>query len=250
MLGVYVLAATLTAPSPPPMKTIGHAYASPFCTALHQQVAPAVRDLVGNKAVVTSGKDVFLDMARDAAYGTGGRVDLNMQRINDLITPMVENLAATDAALDRLAKSNDARLAQIRAQLEAVAGEQRKMLNVFSGTYASFSSNELAGNNPESAVRPVMRDDVAKGVPIVTPDAPAEPNGAQSAGATMPTPAPSSTPTRAPAPAASVRVIDMGLAGGTAFAQLYNQITTYQLRELALESRAAASIQQSATLCR
>ncbi len=75
-----------------------------------------------------------------------------MVQLNNLIGPMVQNLASTDAALDRILKLSalprndpDRRLEQMHLQLESIANEQRRMLNVFSGTYASFTSNELLG---------------------------------------------------------------------------------------------------------
>jgi hypothetical protein len=248
MLGVYLLAAALATPSPPPLKTIGHAHASPFCSALREQVGTAVRALLENKPVIGQGKDIFLDMARDLTRGNGRRIDLDMERVNGLVTPMVQNLAATDAALDKLQQEtkshpgeDDAKLAQIRAQLEAVADDQRKMLNVFSGTYYSFKSNELLGRgNPlGNAISPQASSSTK------------DPSGTDSADnkVAFTAPSPSAAPSAAPLAVGTGGHVDMGLLAGTPFAKMYDELTDYQLEELTLESQSAESIVHAAALC-
>jgi hypothetical protein len=75
--------------------------------------------------------------------------------LSGLIGPMARNLVATNEALnalDQVAKNgtpDDERLQQMHAQLQQIADQQNAMLNVFSGTYDSYTSNELLGRgNP------------------------------------------------------------------------------------------------------
>jgi hypothetical protein len=253
MLGVLVLAATAYAP-PSGLKTITNVRVSPFCTALREHVAPAVRSLIQNKPVVTQGKSLLLQMAHDEVSGANPQtlMDFHMVQLNNVIGPMAQNLIATNEALNALdgaAKSgagDDKRLRRMRAQLQAIAGEQNAMLNVFSGMYGSYTSNELLGRgNPlgntlddkSHARTPFQQEKDTAAAAIALP---ASKNAAE---------APAGTASSTPEPI-MMRSVDMGLLGGTTFAHLYNQLTTYQILELQMESKAAEVIQQSAALCR
>lgn len=253
MLGVLLLAVVPTQPTPTPLKTISHIHASPFCTALRENIGHAVRSLIDNDVAVDSGKSMFLQMAQDRVYRANPALvlDTDMERMSSVITKMVDNLAAVDAALNDLKaipnqpKSDDERrLAQMRDDLRAVADQQREALNVFSGTYYSYKSNELnekknpiagaVAANPNSGAAPAT-DAVA---PIVIPPIKSAPVPVQSA-----SPAPS------PAPK-SGSLVDMGLAGYTPYAGLFNSLTTIQLREQPLESHAAQTILQYTDECK
>lgn len=253
MLGVLLLAVAPTQPTPTPLKTISHIHASPFCTALRENIGHAVRSLIDNDVAVDSGKSMFLQMAQDRVYRANPALvlDTDMERMSSVITKMVDNLAAVDAALNDLKaipnqpKSDDERrLAQMRDDLRAVADQQREALNVFSGTYYSYKSNELnekknpiagaVAANPNSGAAPAT-DAVA---PIVIPPIKSAPAPVQSA-----SPAPS------PAPK-SGSLVDMGLAGYTPYAGLFNSLTTIQLREQPLESHAAQTILQYTDECK
>ncbi|HLI97343.1 MAG TPA: hypothetical protein VKT72_14840 [Candidatus Baltobacteraceae bacterium] len=255
MLGVIALTAAVLATPAPPLKTITNVRISPFCTALRERVAPAVRTILENKPVVTQGKSLLLEMAHDQISGANPQMvlDLHMVQMNNLIGPMAQNLIATNDALnalDQAAKSgtaDDARLQQMRVQLQEIADRQNAMLNVFSGMYGSYTSNELLGRaNPlgnalsrtSKPPAPFQQEKDTAAAPIVVPD---------SKGTTQQEPAPNDSSTPEPV---TIRSVDIGLEGGTAFAGLYNELTTYQLQELQMESKAADLIQRSAALCR
>ncbi len=257
MLGVIVLTAAALATPAPSLKTITNVRVSPFCTALRDRVAPAVRTILENKPVVTQGKSLLLEMAHDQVSGANPQMvlDLHMVQMNNLIGPMAQNLIATNDALnalDQAAKSgtaDDARLQQMRVQLQKIADQQNDMVNVFSGMYGSYTSNELLGRgNPlgnalsdsSKPPAPFQQEKDTAAAPVVVPDSTAH-------SATQQVPAPSDSATPEPI---TIRTVDIGLEGGTAFAGLYNQLTTYQLQELQMESKAAVLIQQSASLCR
>lgn len=252
MMPALFLAVLAALPSPAPLKTISHVHASRFCTALREHIAPAVRALIENKPVVTQGKNVLLDMARDQVYGTGHHIDLYMTRLNDLITPLAANLLITNAELAKIDgeithESGDERrrLIEIHKQLEAVAQEQNQMLNVFSGTYNSFTSNQLlaAGNPVQAAIKPTASSKQSAAIPVVADAMPAP----ASSTVPLPTPAPRDV---APPAAPAVRTVDMGLIGDTVFVGLFNQLTTMQLHELSSEARASRSITDAASQCK
>jgi hypothetical protein len=179
-----------------------------------------------------------------------------MVKVDRVIGAMVKNLAATDTALNDLKHipatpktDEERRLAAMRDQLRAVADIQRRALDVFSGMYESYSSNELLGKgNPlKGAVAAgngnagvSAQDGSDTGTPIVVP-----PISSAAAGTASPTPLPSPQGTPTPVPQ-----IDEGLAAYTPFAQLFNSVTTYQLQEEPLESQAARTIVSYSDECK
>jgi len=258
MLGVLLLAVVAQPqPSPTPLKTISHIHASPFCTALRENIGHTVKGLIENDVAVDSGKSIFLEMAQDRVHRWNAKmvIDADMQRMAPVITKMVDNLAAVDSALNDLRaipnqpKTDDERrLAQMRDDLRAVADRQREALNVFSGAYYSYESNRLQQkSNPlAGAVEPGKSGSANGGgsdadtapPPLVTPPIKSAPAPAQSA-----SPAPSATPR-------SCSLVDLGLAGYTPYTGLFNSLTTIQLHEQPLESRAARTILQYTDECK
>lgn len=251
MLGVILLVAVAVQPSPsPPLKTIDELHSSPFCSAIHNDVAPAVLNLILNKPVVDRGQDTFMAMARDTVQGA--IIDVKMERVNQAIGPMVQHLKATDVALARL--DADARrthgeeaqlLVSFHAKLERIADQQRNMLNVFSGTYNSYTSNELNNSGTDM-------NNVIHGTPPPD-DAEVRSENIASIEAVVPIISSASKATPAPAsvapPPIAVRNIDMGLANVTAFAQLYNAVTRYKIDEIILESQVSGALVQAGTTC-
>lgn len=257
MLGVLIAALATPQPSPPPLKTISHVRSTPFCTALRENIGHAVGALAANKTVIGNGKSILLRMAHDQVSRTspGLVIDMDMVKIDRVVGAMVKNVELTDRALSDLKRipaspktEEERRLAQMRDQLRAVEERQKFALNVFSGMYESYSSNELQGKadamagatGPDNVKPPDLsaQGGPDMGAPVVLP--PLKSDGAPSP---PPDPAPNVTPTPIP-------VHDMGLAGDTSFAGLFNGITTDQVYEEALESQAAKTILQYTDECK
>jgi len=259
MLGVVLAALASAAPSPTPLKTISHIHASPFCTAMRENIGHAVGALIANKAAIGDGKSVLLQMAHDKISRTspGLVLDVDMVEVDRVIGAMVKNLALTDAALNDLkhipaqpSSVDERRLAQMRDELRAIADTQRRTLDLFSGMYESYSSNELLGKgNPlKGAAGPdhqapqnlSAKGGEDQGAPMVIP--PSTSHGAQA-----PSPPPSSAPNASPTP---VPQMYEGLAAYTPFARMFNTVTTYQLQEEPLEAQAAQSILKYSQECK
>lgn len=254
MLGM-LLALAAPQPSPTPLKTISHIHASPYCTAIRENIGPAVGALLANKPVIGEGKSMLLQMAQDSIHRSGPVIDVDMVKVDRVVGAMVKNLAATDAALNDLKHipatpktGEERRLAAMRDQLRAVADAQRRALNVFSGMYESYSSNELLGKgNPlkgavaagNGSAGTSAQDDSDTGTPIVVPPI------SSTAGTASPTPLPA--PQSAPAP---IPQVDEGLAAFTPFAVLFNFVTTFQVQEEHLESQAARTIVSYSDECK
>jgi hypothetical protein len=249
MLGVLMAALVTPQPSPSPLKTISSVRSSPFCTALRENVGHAVKALIENNVAIGQSKSVFLKMAHDELTSGDKQMvmDMDVQHLDPLIEQIVKN---RDAALAQLSdaerfaaqpKSDDERrLERIRQQLRAVIDRQNDALNLLSGTFFSYNGNRLNGSGdglaPGDGGSPV--DDPDKDTPLILPAS--RPASTQQMPQLAGTPVPVATPA----------TIDLGLAGGTDAAALFNALTTYQITELRLENQAAQTILQSTAECR
>lgn len=245
MLGVLILAVT-------PLKTISHVRSSPFCTAVRENIGHAIGSLLENKPIIGDGKAILLKMSHDkiSSASPGLVIDADMVEVDRVIGGLAKNLDSMDAQLNDLKRipavpktESDRRLAEMRDALQAVADRQRRMLDVFSGLYESYSSNELLGKadpmsgatGPDTGAPPDLsaQGHVDMGAPIVLP--PIKSNTVHISASPTPSALPNATPTPIP-------VHNLGFFGTTAYAHLFNAITTYQVQEDALESQAAKTI--------
>jgi hypothetical protein len=253
MLGVLFVALATPEPSPfPPLKTITHVRSSPFCTTLRERVGPAIKALAYNNIVIGETKSLFLKMARDKVSSARPNMvmDMNMQRLDPLISTMADNLAVSQAKLNDAVHfptqprtEEERRLAEIQKALRAIVDRQNEALNILSGTFFSYNGNRLMGHGdgmPKGDGTGVQVDDPNQETPIVLPPI------RHSAEAS---PAPNASSSPGPASQRTPQAVDMGLVGKTKFASLFNSLTTYQLQEQPLESKAAKIILESAAQC-
>lgn len=259
---VLAVAALAPSPTPSPLKTIERVHSSPFCTALKQNIGPAVRSILENHDAIVSGKSILLQMARDLTYRTNRQmvIDSDLVKVDKAVGDIVRNLAVLDKALNELEHipnhpqtDADRRLIAMRQQLRDAADQQRSILNVFSGLYESYTSNELGGKaNPLAGA---LRQGASNEDVTTLPIAPITQNPAVASRPSSP-PAPSPDLAGAsPVPARPTPVpeIDLGLAGqtkaGRAYTRLFNTVTTFQIHEQAIEAQAAQAIVAAAADC-
>jgi len=244
MLGVVVavLVASQPSPAPSPLKTITHVRSSSFCTTLRQNVGRTVQALIQNNIAVDQTKTLFLKMARDNISGVnqGMVIDMDMNHLNPVIGEVAQNLETAQELLNDTHRfptqpqtEDDRRLLQIQHELRSIIDHQNQALNILSGTYYSYNGNRLLGHG-DGMKAPI---DPVKDTPIVIPPA----NGSAFQEPARATPA--------PVPVATPPTVDLGLLGYTKFAQLFNNLTTYQWNEETLENHAAAIILQSSAEC-
>jgi hypothetical protein len=131
-------------PSPPPLRTITTVHASPFCGTFEKSVAPAFSAVSENEKIVIQGRQLLVRMAQPSAQS------YSAVRLGQLAGAVAHNLEAVNAALKSLATLpnppqtvDERHLLQLRDLLSAMAGRQQRMLDVMSGTSASFTSSEL-----------------------------------------------------------------------------------------------------------
>ncbi len=233
------LIAAQPSPAPPPLKTITHVRSSAFCTTLRQNVGRAVQALIKNNIAVDETKTLFLKMARDkiSSANVGMVIDMDMNALNPMIGEIAQNLETAQALLNDTRRfpaspqtEDDRKLTQMQNELRTIIDHQNQALNILSGTYFSYNGNRLMGHG-DGLKAPI---DPVKDTPIVIP--PANTSAYQ-------------VPEPAAVPAATPASVDLGLLGFTKFAQLFNNLTTYQWNEETLETRAAATIMQSSSEC-
>jgi hypothetical protein len=190
MLGVILIAQMATAqgvaPSPPPSAappTIEHVQSSTLCTALRDNVAPALFGLLRNDQLVSVGRSSLLSLGNlsehgqlASSYGENGAhvteplgVTEGNSHLFDIGRSLEKNVETIDRILadpvrfpDRPATDDEKKLAQIKSDLLGILDEQKLVVNAISGTADttmmdrflnqapsigsnSFSDNPIAG---------------------------------------------------------------------------------------------------------
>jgi hypothetical protein len=163
-------------PSAPPLKVIITVKSSPLCQSLTDTVFPTISGLQSNDRIIASTKPVLQDFGRawvenndtgqqfdqaaaqpEAIYREPAAVHnadnpamiLDARRLARLAEGIVHNLRVIDGLLA------DPRLTpELRAQLEAVANQQRQNLNVIYGLADTFELQDLIahGDNTQGAL--------------------------------------------------------------------------------------------------
>jgi hypothetical protein len=151
MLGTIVVAFLLSAPSPAPAVAPTHA----ACTTLRENVRTALAGLMKNDQIIESGRKAYQKMSSDR---TANARDVAIDRlyVENAVTAMVHNLALVDAQLsDPQRFPSDAATADARstlamkAQLTAIASQQKKALDLLSGALETSNFNTMQSNNSD-----------------------------------------------------------------------------------------------------
>ncbi len=141
-LALILAATTAAAPSPPSLaslRVIANVRSTPVCSAMRTKVGPTIAALLENDATLDLAPARFDRMYRDALLAPtwdprSGSAEhfINLGNLEALIGPLVKNLKQVDDLLaDKI--FDDARLAPVKSQLEAVEAQQKDALNVISG---------------------------------------------------------------------------------------------------------------------
>lgn len=179
MLGMLLLLAASVgptvapSPSPAPLKTITTVHTSALCSTLGGSVFYLIGGLQADDTLIDSSKPMLLSMGKELVpdniaadqldkdekqmgIGAGGTHNTNPallmdnQHLYQTVNEIVHNLAIIDAILNdpkkfpTVAKTDEEKAAlQLKAELQAVADEQRKNLNILSGLEETFSLQDL-----------------------------------------------------------------------------------------------------------
>jgi hypothetical protein len=182
MLGAIVVALLLAAPSPAPSPALGHE----ACTTLRQNVRTALAGLMKNDEIIESGRKAYQKMSADRTTNTR---DLAIDRlyVENAITALVHNLSIVDAQLaDPIrfpldAANGASSPAAMKAQLAAIAAQQKRALDLLSGALETGNFNAMQNSSDDgptivhtrsslSAPTEVLNPSVTLDVGASTPD--------------------------------------------------------------------------------
>jgi hypothetical protein len=138
MLAMAVSLAT-PAPAATPLKTIKHIYVSPLCTGLRQNIGPAIGKVLQNDNTIAQSRPLLRGYVKATAT-SGLSKDLQVARVERLITPLVRNTAAIEKLLNdpyvfpkHAISDSDRQLLEIRSYLQQVVTQQKRALDVIAG---------------------------------------------------------------------------------------------------------------------
>ena len=170
MLAILLVVASIVDPTPSPaLKTIVRVHSSTLCTALKNSVLPLTQGLQANDRLVESSKPLLLQMSEDflpvsgvgrsfgkATARFGGAHDpnaallLDNEHLEKLTSEIVHNLALIDSMLNDPARfptttrpDDDQKVALLKAQMQAIADQQRAALNTLYGLSDTLSLQTL-----------------------------------------------------------------------------------------------------------
>jgi hypothetical protein len=177
VMGVILFAQIVTAPvvspsavpsAPPP--TIVHVQSSTLCTALRENVAPALFGLIRNDALVNVGRASLLNLGNlqehgqlVSSYNESGPAQvaspLGMVQGNshlfDIGRAIERNVETIDRILadparfpDDPATDDEKTLAQMKSELLNVLVKQKAIVNAFSGTSDTAMMDQFIGQSP------------------------------------------------------------------------------------------------------
>ncbi len=254
MWTTFAMVAALATPVPAatPPKTIIHLKVSPLCTGLRQNIGPAIGKVLQNDKTIAASRPLLRGYVKAAATNSASK-DLQVSRIERLISPLVQNTAAIEKLLSdpfvfpRVAISeSDRQLLEIRAYLKQVVAQQKRALDVISG----FVDTEQLGQIQQAgsdALKLTQTREIPKA------QGGNGPQSAQAAGA-APTPPPSEilnagvrqTPQQLSDPALQ----DTGLTVGHNPLDVFDQaIGMYQQQLQSSEGQAADLVVKALPLC-
>jgi hypothetical protein len=142
------------------LKTIKHVYATRLCTGLRRSIGPAVARVLQNDQVIAASRPLFQDYVRSNSTGSGGAVDMDVLRLENLITPLVQNTEQIEHLLNdsiyprRPQSDTDRDLLRMREHLASVLAQQKQALDLISGFVDTQQMGELkaAGNDYNKAI--------------------------------------------------------------------------------------------------
>ena len=90
------LATPSPAPALPPLKTITHIRATPFCSALRSHIGPAIDNLLDADSSIAQSPSMIHTISRDGIiFRDYPRTVLDMAHLESLITPLVKSTQET-----------------------------------------------------------------------------------------------------------------------------------------------------------
>jgi len=151
-LVVPAAAATAPAPSPTPpnLPEIYHTVSTPLCSALGTTIRPAIALMLQNDATIAKGTPLFGDYIKMSAAGSSAGQDMSVHRLNNLVTPLVQNTLAIQKLLEdpsifpaKAQTDQDKQLLQLKEQMLKTLATQQASLDIINGFVQTQQLGEM-----------------------------------------------------------------------------------------------------------
>jgi hypothetical protein len=146
LLAVVLTATAATAPSPEPTPTppnlpeIYHTMSRPLCSALATKIRPAVALMMQNDMTIAKSPPLFSDYIKLTAAGSDSGRDMAVYRLNNLVTPLVQNTLAVQKLLEDpdvfptvAHTDDDKRLIDMKTKMLKALATQQSSLDIING---------------------------------------------------------------------------------------------------------------------
>jgi hypothetical protein len=148
---VPAAAATAPAPTPTPnLPEIYHTVSRPLCSALATTVRPVLGMLLQNDQTIAKSPPLFGDYIKMSAAGSDSGRDMSIHRLNNLVTPLVQNTLAIQKLLEdpsifppKAQNADDQRLIAIKDQLLKTLATQQASLDIINGFVQTQQLGEM-----------------------------------------------------------------------------------------------------------
>jgi hypothetical protein len=156
LLAVVLTGTAATAPSPQPTPTppdlpeIYHTMSRPLCSALATKIRPAVALMLQNDATIAKSPPLFSDYIKLSAAGSDSGRDMAVYRLNNLVTPLVQNSLAIQKLLEdpdvfptTAHSDDDKRLIDLKTKMLKSLATQQASLDIINGFVETQQLGEM-----------------------------------------------------------------------------------------------------------
>jgi hypothetical protein len=153
LLAVVLTGTGATAPAPSPTPNYPLIYQTlsrPLCSALATKIQPAVAMMIENDKVIAKSPPLFSDYIKLSSAGSDSGRDMAVYRLNQLVTPLVQNSLAIQKLLEDpsvfppTAHSNDdARLIDLKDKMLKALAAQQASLDIINGFVETQQLGEM-----------------------------------------------------------------------------------------------------------
>ncbi len=185
-LVVAFAVAVAPASTPKPPTEIVRTVSRPFCSAIHTSVGPAIGTLIQNDHFIAKAPPLLVDFNKFQANGdtSSGAREMALLKMENLVSPLVGNIASIEKILDSAVYHNpprnaeDRRLLDIRNHLLAVLAQQKTSLDIINGFVQTKQLGQIQ-HASQSEMNGISSDAQTNTVPLTqTPSPYSDPNQA------------------------------------------------------------------------
>ena len=151
-LAVPAAAATAPAPTPTPpdLPEIYHTITRPMCSALATTIRPAIALMMQNDATIAKSPPLFGDYITMSAAGSDAGKDMSVHRLNNLVTPLVQNTLAIQKLLEdpsifppKPQNDDDKHLLELKDEMLKTLATQQASLDIINGFVETQQLGEM-----------------------------------------------------------------------------------------------------------